>query len=123
MNFLNENFNANRNSSGMEQERESIFSLCQHTIAESRLQRYQLEQSQREIQLLRDKVQSLELHKATQLGQDKIIGFLVGAIVLSLLSLATTFFFKFPQSNLPALDDSQSVSLNHSLIDSSEVEV
>ncbi len=75
-----------------------ILSFCQNTIAEARLQRYQLEQHHKDIQSLEDRVQHLELHKATQLGQDKIVGFLVGAVVLSLLSLLTTFFFRLPEN-------------------------
>lgn len=79
--------------------RDSILAFCQNTVAEARLQRYQLEQHHKDIQSLEDRVQHLELHKATQLGQDKIVGFLVGAVVLSLLSLITTFFFRLPDNN------------------------
>ncbi len=77
--------------------RDSVLAFCQNTVAEARLQRYQLEQHHKDIQSLEDRVQHLELHKATQLGQDKIVGFLVGAVVLSLLSLVTTFFFRLPE--------------------------
>lgn len=78
--------------------RDSVLAFCQNTVAEARLQRYQLEQHHKDIQSLEDRVQHLELHKATQLGQDKIVGFLVGAVVLSLLSLITTFFFRLPDN-------------------------
>lgn len=78
--------------------RDTVLSFCQNTVAEARLQRYQLEQHHKDIQTLEDRVQHLELHKATQLGQDKIVGFLVGAVVLSLLSLVTTFFFRVPET-------------------------
>jgi hypothetical protein len=87
--------------------RDSVLSFCQNTVAEARLQRYQLEQHHKDIQTLEDRVQHLELHKATQLGQDKIVGFLVGAVVLSLLSLITTFFFRIPD---PSSNTSNTVS-------------
>lgn len=77
---------------------ESLTSFCQNIQAEARLQQYRIEQQQQEIRALKEKVQGLELHKATQLGQDKIVGFMVGAIVLSLLSLATSIFFSPPES-------------------------
>ena len=80
-------------SSGIGNDLESLAVFCKNVHAESRLQQYRLEQQQEEIRSLKDKVQVLELHKATQLGQDKIVGFMVGAIVLSLLSLATSIFF------------------------------
>ncbi|MDB9525634.1 hypothetical protein PN498_06515 [Oscillatoria sp. CS-180] len=80
-------------SSGIGNNLESLASLCQSVQAEARLQQYRIEQQQQEIKSLQEKVQILELHKATQLGQDKIVGFMVGAIVLSLLSLATSIFF------------------------------
>lgn len=80
-------------SSGIGNDLNAIKALCQNLNAEVRLQEYRLEQQQQEIQALREKVDMLSLHKATQLGQDKIIGFMVGAIVLSLLSLATSIFF------------------------------
>lgn len=76
---------------------DSLTALCQNIQAEARLQHYQVEQQQQEIKILKDKVQLLELHKATQLGQDKIVGFMVGAIVLSLLSLVTSIFFSPPE--------------------------
>lgn len=81
-------------------ELESLKSLVQNVHSESRLQQYRLEQQQTEIQDLKAKVQRLELHKATQLGQDKIVGFMVGAIVLSLLSLVTSIFFS-PKEEAP----------------------
>lgn len=80
-------------SSGIGDDLNAIKALCQDLNAEVRLQAYRLEQQQQEIQALREKADMLALHKATQLGQDKIIGFMVGAIVLSLLSLATSIFF------------------------------
>lgn len=73
---------------------DAIKTLCQELVSENRLRQYQLEQQERVIKVLNEKVEALELHRATQLGQDKIIGFMVGAIVLSLLSLATSIFFK-----------------------------
>lgn len=79
-----------------------MLAFCQNAAAEARLQRYQIEQHKQDIQSLQDRVQNLELHKATQFGQDKIVGFLVGAIVLSVLSLVTTFFFRLPPSSQPA---------------------
>ena len=72
---------------------ESLTAFCQNVQAEVRLQQYQIEQQHQEIKSLKNKVQVLELHKATQLGQDKIVGFMLGAIVLSLLSLVTSIFF------------------------------
>ncbi len=72
---------------------DSLTAFCQNIQAEARLQQYRIEQQQQEIRSLKEKVEILELHKATQLGQDKIVGFMVGAIVLSLLSLATSIFF------------------------------
>ena len=71
---------------------EALKMLAQGVQAESRLQQYRLETQQEAIRVLKEKVEILELHKATQLGQDKIVGFMVGAIVLSLLSLATSIF-------------------------------
>lgn len=81
-------------SSGMGNDSDAIKSLCQELVSENRLRQYQIEQQERLIKVLNEKVEALELHRATQLGQDKIIGFMVGAIVLSLLSLATSIFFK-----------------------------
>ena len=98
MNMLSNPSNPSSISSGMGNNHESITSLCQNIQAEARLQQYRIEQQQQEIRALKDKVQGLELHKATQLGQDKIIGFMVGAIVLSLLSLATSIFFSPPDN-------------------------
>ena len=95
--------------------RDTVLSFCQNTVAEARLQRYQLEQHHKDIQTLEDRVQHLELHKATQLGQDKIVGFLVGAVVLSLLSLVTTFFFRIPDTNP---NSAQTVSSVNLLLDS-----
>lgn len=89
--------NLNSNSSGSTNEPDALTSIYQSLHSESRLQQYRLEQQHQEIQALKDKVELLELHKATQLGQDKIIGFMVGAIVLSLLSLATSIFFAPPE--------------------------
>lgn len=86
--------NVKASTSGIGGSDDSIKQLCQELISEHRLQHYQIEQQGRTIAALNDKVEALELHRATQLGQDKIIGFLVGAIVLSLLSLATSIFFK-----------------------------
>lgn len=84
-------------SSGIGSSFEALKSLAQEVHSESRLQQYRLETQQEAIRALKDKVEALELHKATQLGQDKIVGFMVGAIVLSLLSLATSIFFSPPQ--------------------------
>ncbi|HEY9889679.1 MAG TPA: hypothetical protein V6D02_14835 [Candidatus Obscuribacterales bacterium] len=93
MHMLNNSSNSSSISSGVGNNHESLTSFCQNIQAEARLQQYRIEQQQQEIWALKDKVQVLELHKATQLGQDKIVGFMVGAIVLSLLSLATSIFF------------------------------
>jgi hypothetical protein len=93
MNMLTNPSNPSSISSGIGNNHESLTSFCQNIQAEARLQQYRIEQQQQEIRALKDKVQVLELHKATQLGQDKIVGFMVGAIVLSLLSLATSIFF------------------------------
>lgn len=93
MNMLTNPSNPSSISSGSSSSSESLAAFCQNIQAEARLQQYRVEQQQQEIQALKDKVQMLELHKATQLGQDKIVGFMVGAIVLSLLSLATSIFF------------------------------
>jgi len=93
MNMLTNPSNPSSISSGSSSNHESLTAFCQNIQAEARLQQYRIEQQQQEIRALKDKVQVLELHKATQLGQDKIVGFLVGAIVLSLLSLATSIFF------------------------------
>jgi len=93
MNMLTNPSNPSSISSGAGSGHESITAFCQNIQAEARLQQYRIEQQQQEIRALKDKVQMLELHKATQLGQDKIVGFMVGAIVLSLLSLATSIFF------------------------------
>jgi len=93
MNMLTNPSNPSSISSGTGNSHESLTSFCQNIQAEARLQQYRIEQQQQEIGALKDKVQALELHKATQLGQDKIVGFMVGAIVLSLLSLATSIFF------------------------------
>jgi hypothetical protein len=93
-------------SSGVGSNFESLVSFCQNIQSENRLHQYRVEQQQQEIRLLKEKVEVLELHKATQLGQDKIVGFMVGAIVLSLLSLATSIFFspgeKAQASMMPA---------------------
>ncbi len=88
----------NASSSGIGNDLNAIRAYCQNLNAEIRLQTYRLEEQQQEIQDLKEKVEMLALHKATQLGQDKIIGFMVGAIVLSLLSLATSVFFTPAQS-------------------------
>ncbi len=93
MNMLTNPSNPTPTSSNISGSHESVTSFCQNIQAEARLQQYRIEQQQQEIRALKDKVQILELHKATQLGQDKIVGFMVGAIVLSLLSLATSIFF------------------------------
>lgn len=93
MTSFNSQSNLNSNSSGIGNDQDTLSAFCQNLRSESRLQQYRLEQQHREIQELKDKVETLELHKATQLGQDKIIGFMVGAIVLSILSLATSIFF------------------------------
>lgn len=91
--MLSNSSNPSSISSGVGNNIEPVASLCQNVQAEARLQQYRIEQQQQEIKSLQEKVQILELHKATQLGQDKIVGFMVGAIVLSLLSLATSIFF------------------------------
>lgn len=93
MTAFNSQSNANSSSSGVGTDLDTLNAFCQNLHSESRLQQYRLEQQHQEIQALKDKVEMLELYKATQLGQDKIVGFLVGAIVLSLLSLATSIFF------------------------------
>lgn len=93
MTSFNSQSSLNSNSSGIGNDQDTLAAFCQNLRSESRLQQYRLEQQHREIQELKDKVEMLELHKATQLGQDKIIGFMVGAIVLSILSLATSIFF------------------------------
>jgi hypothetical protein len=80
-------------SSGIGGNFDSLTAFRQNIQAETSLQQYRIEQQQQEIRALKEKVEILELHKATQLGQDKIVGFMVGAIVLSLLSLATSIFF------------------------------
>lgn len=90
---FNSQSNLNSNSSGIGNDIDAIAAFCQNMNSEVRLQQYRLEQQHHEIQALKEKVETLELHKATQLGQDKIVGFMVGAIVLSLLSLATSIFF------------------------------
>lgn len=90
-------------SSGASGGHDTLTSFCQNIQAEARLQQYRIEQQQQEIRSLKEKVQVLELHKATQLGQDKIVGFMVGAIVLSLLSLATSIFFSPPEERKLAL--------------------
>jgi len=79
--------------SGNNGEVESLVIPYQELVADNRLQRYQIEQQERQLDSLTSKVEKLEMHRATQLGQDKIVGFLVGAIVLSLLSLVTSLFF------------------------------
>ncbi len=81
---------------------DSLTSFCQNAASESHLQRYQLQEHNQDIETLMQRVQHLELHKATQIGQDKIVGFLVGAVVLSLISIVTTFFFKMPQVPQPS---------------------
>ncbi len=78
--------------------------IGQKLISDYRLQTYQIEQQARTIQALSEKVAALELHRATQVGQDKIIGFMVGAIVLSLLSLATSIFFKPVPMDISMMD-------------------
>lgn len=98
MNMITNPSNPSSISSGVGGSHESLTSFCQNIQAEARLQQYRIEQQQQEIRVLKDKVQALELHKATQLGQDKIVGFMVGAIVLSLLSLATSIFFSPAES-------------------------
>ena len=85
-------------SSGIGSNFEALKVLAQEVHSEARLQQYRLEMQQEAIQALKAKVEALELHKATQLGQDKIVGFMVGAIVLSLLSLATSIFFSPSQT-------------------------
>lgn len=93
MNILSNPSNPGSMGSNPSGNHESLTAICQNIQAESRLQQYRIDQQQQEIKSLKHKVQVLELHKATQLGQDKIVGFMVGAIVLSLLSLATSIFF------------------------------
>lgn len=98
MNMINTPSSPSSISSGIGNGYDSITSFCQNVQAENRLQQYRIEQQQQEIRALKEKVEVLELHKATQLGQDKIVGFMVGAIVLSLLSLATSIFFSPSES-------------------------
>ena len=93
MTAINPQSNLNSSSSGIGNDMDAIKALCQNLTSEARLQQYRLEQQHNEIKALKEKIGALELHKATQVGQDKIIGFMVGAIVLSLLSLATSIFF------------------------------
>lgn len=97
MDMLHNPSNPSSISSNPSGNHDSLTSFCQNIQAEARLQQYRVEQQQQEIKSLKEKVQILELHKATQLGQDKIVGFMVGAIVLSLLSLATSIFFSPPE--------------------------
>lgn len=85
-------------TSGIGNNCEALKAMAQEVHTQSRLQQYRLEQQQEIIDALNAKVQLLEIHKATQLGQDKIIGFMVGAVVLSLLSLATSIFFAPPDA-------------------------
>ena len=98
MNMISNPSNPSSISSGVGSSHEALTSVCQNIQAEARLQQYRIEQQQQELRVLKDKVRALELHKATQLGQDKIVGFMVGAIVLSLLSLATSIFFSPAES-------------------------
>jgi uncharacterized protein (DUF2062 family) len=98
MTMLNNPSNPGSISSGAGSSFESLTAFCQNIQSEARLQQYRIEQQQQEIRSLKEKVEILELHKATQLGQDKIVGFMVGAIVLSLLSLITSIFFS-PSEN------------------------
>ena len=93
MTTLNTQNNLSSISSGIGTELDALKAFSQNALSEARLQQYRLEMQQEAIQALKEKVEILELHKATQLGQDKIVGFMVGAIVLSLLSLATSIFF------------------------------
>lgn len=97
MNFSTENVSMSVGGHGSNSGSDPIASFYQNTMAEAKLQRYQLQEHSEDLETLQQRVQTLELHKATQFGQDKIVGFLVGAIVLSLLSMVTTFFFRAPQ--------------------------
>ncbi len=110
MQMLSNPSNPTPTSSGISASHDSLTSFCQNIQSEARLQQYRIEQQQQEIRALKDKVQILELHKATQLGQDKIVGFMVGAIVLSLLSLATSIFFSPPDNAQASLKSSDAVS-------------
>ncbi|NJN21392.1 MAG: hypothetical protein HC812_09655 [Leptolyngbya sp. RL_3_1] len=72
---------------------DSNHGICQELISDYRLKSYQIEQQERMIHNLTEKVVALELHRVTQLGQGKIIGLVVSAIALSFISLATAIFF------------------------------
>jgi hypothetical protein len=56
-------------------------------------QQQDLNTLQREFQALEASIKQLETYQAKQIGQDKVIGFLVSAIVLSLASIVVSFFF------------------------------
>ena len=99
-------------SSGIGSNFEALKMLAQEVHSESRLQQYRLETQQEAIRALKEKVEILELHKATQLGQDKIVGFMVGAIVLSLLSLATSIFLSPSQVEATSMPAAMEIDLN-----------
>jgi hypothetical protein len=86
---------------------DSNHGICQELISDYRLKNYQIEQQERMIHNLSEKVAALELHRVTQLGQDKIIGFMVGALLLSLLSLATSIFYKAVPMEAHAVETEQ----------------
>ncbi|MEM9483401.1 MAG: hypothetical protein AAGA83_06885 [Cyanobacteria bacterium P01_F01_bin.116] len=61
-----------------------------------------------EISALKKRVHELEMHQATQIGQDKIVGFVAGAFILSLISILAPFFIRF--DNVDRRESHSSVS-------------
>jgi succinylglutamate desuccinylase len=110
MNLSTENLSVASRENGSNSNLESLSSFLQNALAETRLQRYQLQEHTQDIESLKQRVQTLELGKATQIGQDKIVGFLVGAVVLSMLSMVTTLFFKMPQAQPPQAQSAPQVT-------------
>lgn len=97
MNVSTENLSVSSRENVADYGSDTLASFVQNSLAETRLQRYQLQEHTQDLESLKQRVQALELGKATQIGQDKIVGFLVGAIVLSMLSMVAPLFFKPPQ--------------------------
>jgi hypothetical protein len=81
----------------------ALINFCKNVAADTQIHNYQLHQHHQDLEELQNRIKALELSKATQMGQDKIVGFLVGAIILSTLSILTTFFFRAPQASKPVL--------------------
>lgn len=98
MTISNNNFQIPSQAGLPDHSTDPLASFCQNAVSEARLQKHQLQEHDQDIETLLQRVQHLELHKATQIGQDKIVGFLAGAVVLSLISIVVTFFFKMPQA-------------------------